>query len=171
MAGGLLRKFDLDAAWDAAVSVTATAYRVDGELISAASRGRGPRPPQAIWEAKKMAVFLVVVVSGQDYASVGRHIGLHRDTVASHCAGVRERCATDGDIETRAEALTEAALHRAAKGLPPKPPRAESEITLAARLARIEAVLGLSDGNGAHPTAAPDHANVITFPGTGGDAA
>lgn len=89
--------------WQAAVAVTAAAYGVDPAVLGAESRGRGPRPPADIWEPRKMAVHLAVVISGVSYAALGRHIGLHRDTVASHCADVRD--AIHDEIESASLAL------------------------------------------------------------------
>lgn len=90
MERGGISIWPMAAAWSAAVEVTAVAYGVPPEVIAAESRGRGPRPPREVWQAKKMAVHLAIVLGQCDYAALGRQIGLHRDTVASHCAWVRD---------------------------------------------------------------------------------
>ena len=102
--------------WEAAVVVTAAAYGVDPALVARQSRGRGPRPPPEIWEPRKLAVHLAIVLSDATYAELGRHIGLHRDTVASHCDWAREACAQDVELEGRVDALTTMGLSRVAFG-------------------------------------------------------
>ena len=92
-------------AWTVAVIVTADAYGVDREALGAASRGRGPRPPADLWEARKIAVYLATCLSDCSYAELGRHAGLHRDTVASHCADVRGSVLMEDRAEVSAEAL------------------------------------------------------------------
>lgn len=96
-AGPLTRKWGLAQSWRAACEVVAATYGVDEALIAAESRGRGPRPPEAVWEAKKVAIHLAVVLSDCNYAALGRLIGLTRDTVASHCADVRKLADADSD--------------------------------------------------------------------------
>lgn len=91
-------------AWSICVDVVADTFGVDAALLTAESRGRGPRPPRRAWDAKKMAVHLTVLVSGCDRAELGRLIGLHKDTIASHCAEMQD--ATDEDTgELLSEAL------------------------------------------------------------------
>lgn len=109
MAGGMTKRWPLDAAWDAATEVTAAAYGVQAQMLRAPSRGRGPRPPAEIWSAKKMAVHLTVVLADCDYSALSRHIALHKDTVASHCAAVRQAVARDFDTGALSEALEGAA--------------------------------------------------------------
>lgn len=168
-------------AWNAAVEVVAGAYRVETAILKAESRGRGPRPPQHVWEAKKLAVYIAVAASNCDYAELARHIGLHRDTVTSHCAGVRERCADETAFEIRAEALIAATLHRLSRPAIEPGPVTEEQVTLAAmwsaleaRMQRMEALLEKiaahptkSDDFAAHPTRAADHENVIKIPARG----
>jgi hypothetical protein len=152
--------------WEAAVTVTAAAYAIEPALLKAPSRGRGPRPPACVWEAKKMAVHLAVLVSGCDYAALGRELGLHRDTVASHCAEMRQRAAEDEYIETASqtlELLVRTTLERKAIG---------SLVASRAHLALFEeitreliTVMPLPPSSDPHPTAHPtetiDHGNVI----------
>jgi hypothetical protein len=77
-------------AWRVAVEVTAPAYAVAPEAIMAPSRGRGPKPPAAVCEAKKIAIYLtVILVDGLQYAALAGALGLHKDTVSSHCAWAR----------------------------------------------------------------------------------
>lgn len=102
----------IQAAWEAAVAVTANAYGVDAELIRAQSRGRGPRPPSEIWEPRKMAVHLAIIIADCSYASLGRVIGLHRDTVASHCAEMRDHILGEARAETASVALEKLARAR-----------------------------------------------------------
>lgn len=97
MAGGLTKKWSMAQAWAASVEVTAAAYDADPRDVAVQSRGRGPRPFKKVWEARKIAVYLAVVLSDCGYAELGRLIGLHRDTVASHCADVREAADVDRD--------------------------------------------------------------------------
>ena len=73
-----------------AVAIAARLHGVPATAITAPTRGRGWRPNVEAWEAKKHAIHACVVVSGCTYAQMGRLIGMHRDTVASHCADVRE---------------------------------------------------------------------------------
>lgn len=112
MAGGRTHRWEIGAAWEASVAVTAAAYDVPAELIAAPSRGRGPRPPQQVWSAKKMAVHLTVIIADCDYASLARRLGLHRDTVASHCADMREAAADSELNEISAVALERLARFR-----------------------------------------------------------
>lgn len=109
------RRWPLSQAWTAVLSVTATAYALDIEALGAPSRGRGPRPPKTVWEARKVAVYLVVVLSDQNHAAVARHIGFHRDTVNSHCLAMREAVLDDLDMEERVGALRVAAAAAAAQ--------------------------------------------------------
>lgn len=97
--GGYIQRCTICEAWDASVEVTAAAFAVDPELLRAESRGRGPRPPRAAWMAKKMAVHLAIVLAGCDYIALARLLRLHKDTVSSHCAAIRDACAGDDDFE------------------------------------------------------------------------
>lgn len=83
------------AAWAASVEVVSRIYGVERELLTAASRGRGPRPPARVWDAKKMAVYVTVLVSGCDRAELGRLLGYHKDTIATHCAEAERATDTD----------------------------------------------------------------------------
>lgn len=107
------------AAWEAAVEVVASTYAISPAVLRAASRGRGPRPPRAAWAAKKMAVSLAVVLCGCDYIELARLLGLHKDTVSSHCAAIREACATDDDFEQLSLSLEVCARLRLAIDPPP----------------------------------------------------
>lgn len=100
-----LGSWSLSSAWDCAVEVTAMAYGITPQELHAPSRGRGPRPPKSAWEPKKVAVHLTVVITDCGYAELGRHLGLHRDTVASHCAWARSAMANDEQLEGLAHAL------------------------------------------------------------------
>ena len=73
---GAIITWKITDAWTAAATVTAAAYGVPAALITAPSRGRGPRPATAVQLPKKMAVYLAVVLAGCDYAALGRAIGL-----------------------------------------------------------------------------------------------
>lgn len=147
----------MDAAWASAAEVCAAAYRVSPEAILAPSRGRGPRPPADVWDAKKTAIYLTVVLSDCDYARVGRLIGLHKDTVSTHCAAVRNACADSADWEARVEGLALLAAHRLSSPAALVAPSANDLprlvavlrekidlVALAARLERVEGHLGLS---------------------------
>ena len=99
------RCWPIGEAWEAASDVAATAYRIEPELLRAASRGRGPRPPARCHEAKKMAVHLAVIVSGCSYAELARHMGFHKSTIAIHCHRMRAGVLMDDHDEISAEAL------------------------------------------------------------------
>ena len=92
-------------AWRVACETTALTYGVQVGLLTAPSRGRGPRPPAAVWEAKKIAVHVTVTLAGCSYWDLGRVIGLCRDTVSSHCADVRDRLRVDPSAEARLVAI------------------------------------------------------------------
>ncbi len=136
-------RWAMDTCWRAAVAVTGAVYDVPGDLILADSRGRGPRPPQRVWEAKKMAVHLAVILSGCRYAQLARTIGYHRDTVTSHCEDMRGAVMADPVVERLAEALEAAARFRL---------KGAAAVHLAgarAHLVALEtAAEGLSDGAG-----------------------
>lgn len=173
MAGGAVQKWEIGQAWDMAVTVTAAAYGIAPEILRAESRGRGPRPPKDAWLPKKMAVHLTVVLSGSDYAELARLTGLHRDTVASHCASIRDLCATDLDADTQAEGLLAFAVNRLLNPGAPLPQPAtpsEERLSLAwlnARMEVLEALVrDLIRRDGDHPTAAQDHGKLILLPGT-----
>lgn len=157
--------------WRAAVEVTATAYWVDQSDLLAPSRGRGPRPPERIWEAKKMAVHLTVLVSACSYAALAREIGFHKDTITSQCADMRDRVLDDDAMEAKSaalEALIRWQLQSVAR---------ERVDSLRAQLALLEAsTSGLIMGElpppawspassvthpSLHPTLSLGHANVI----------
>lgn len=108
---GPVQSWPLPAAWDAAVEVTAAVYGVAPGPLRAPSRGRGPRPPERAREPKKVAVWLAVLLSGRDYKAVARFLGLHKDTVSSHCADIREE-AIDDARERQLDALAAAATVR-----------------------------------------------------------
>lgn len=176
MTGGLNRKWDIQAAWDAATAVTAMAFDVPAEIIAAPSRGRGPRPPRNVWTAKKMAVHLAVIIADCDYASLGRHLGLHRDTVASHCADMREASGESDLNEVSAVALERLARFRlqslAAQRLEGlRAQMAMMEATLcelnalgSAGLPALSGALFSSDDHPTfHPTIPEDHGNVIAM--------
>lgn len=103
----------INLAWEAAVHVTAGAYRVDVGVLGAPGRGRGPRPPRDLWLPRKIAVYVAVLVADRDYAELGRHIGLSRDTVSSHCAEMRRACDDDPDLEQLVNGLEASAALRA----------------------------------------------------------
>ncbi len=105
---------DIALGWEAAAQVTASAFSLAPDQVAAASRGRGPRPPECVWLARKLAVHIAVVVTECDYAALGRHIGLHRDTVASHCASVRQLLGDDPELEALSEGLELGARRRIA---------------------------------------------------------
>lgn len=144
MAGGVIR-WPIGPAWSAAAQVSANAYGVQAPEITAPSRGRGPRPPQSVWAAKKMAVHLTVILTGADYACVGRHIGLHRDTVASHCAAMRQEASESDVIEVSAQAL-----EQIARGLLERQVHGQIE-AVRAHLAMLEASVGELHGAGYEP--------------------
>jgi hypothetical protein len=163
----------LPKAREAAVEVSAAAFRVDPSLISAESRGRGPKPPKHVSEAKKVAVYITVALSGCPYAEVARFIGYHRDTVCSHCADVR--LATDDvEFEQRLQELIGLALARCAAPEGPSVtfgadvPTRELLLTLHAKVDRLFAFLGVPGVgvSSVHPTIEPNtKKNVVPFPG------
>lgn len=108
MAGGRLR-WDLAEAWAAASEVTAAAWAVDAAAIKAPTRGRGARPPPQVWEPKKIAVYLAISLSNGDQAELARLLGMHKDTVSSHCAWARERALVDARFEVQLETVLAAA--------------------------------------------------------------
>lgn len=143
------------AAWHAAVDVTASAYGLDVRHLLAESRGRGPRPPEEIWQAKKMAVHLAILLSGRSYSALAREIGFHRDTVCSHCAWMREARISDHRIEELANSLETSARLRLASGA-----LTAREVALSDPLDKLLGALReyagqLAGGNGLHPTKDP----------------
>jgi hypothetical protein len=177
MSGGLVRKWDIAAAWDAAVATSASAFDVPAALIAAPSRGRGPRPPQSIWTAKKMAVHLTVIIADCDYASLGRFLGLHRDTVASHCADMREAAAGCDWSEIQAVALERTARLRTEQISSERTDALRAQVALMDdTLAQLNAACRPYSAHPTlrpttHPTGSDDNENVITFPGTQGGGA
>lgn len=99
-------------AWDAAAEIVAAFYGVPATLLKASSRGRGPRPPEAAWMPKKVAVALAVILSDCRYADLAREIGLNKDTVASHCAAVRKAAFDDHALERQMDTMHAAAAVR-----------------------------------------------------------
>jgi len=115
-----IKRWPVARAWEVAVEITALAYGVDPAAITAETRGRGPRPPEAVREPKKIAVFVTIVLSGSDYTALARHLGMHKDTISSHCASVREACCADV-IERQVEAiLATSAMRLELAKLPPE---------------------------------------------------
>ena len=179
------QRWDIGAAWEASAAICAATFNVPAVLITAPSRGRGPRPPANIWLAKKMAIHLAVVIADCGYAALGEKIGLHRDTVASHCAEIRAAAMKTerGElISTVLEFLARTRLQSLAE---------QQLATMRAQLAMLEATVrdfGQTGGDAApvigfiqpaassdihptlHPTKNGDHGNVIRLPGTGGAA-
>lgn len=107
-------RWDPAQTWDICTQVVSAQYGIDVAMIRAPSRGRGPRPLGKVWWPKKMAVYLTVLVSGCDRAELGRLIGLHRDTVASHCADMQKNTDEDtGELVSMAlERIVRARLER-----------------------------------------------------------
>ncbi len=160
----------IDIAWDAAVAVTSAAYGVGPDEIDTPTRGRGPRPPQRIWEAKKMAVHLAVLVSGCAYTDLARRLGYHRDTVTSHCASMREAMASDADLEELSNGLERAARLRAASQRLTAREVAASDpldkLLGALREYSDSFIRHSSDKTALHPTKVDDHGTVIKINGT-----
>lgn len=143
------------AAWSAAAEVSAVAYGVQVEQIMAESRGRGPRPVSEVWPAKRMAVHLAIHLSGASYSALSREIGFHRDTVCSHCAGMREARIEDHQLDELANALEAAARVRLANAA-----LTSREITLSKPMddmaARLRAMAdAFSTHSQLHPTKRP----------------
>lgn len=164
----MMRRWGVAETWTAAVEVTAAIYGVDEAVLRAESRGRGPRPPRSVWEAKKMAVYLAVLVSGCDRAELGRLIGFHRDTIASQCAEMQG--ATDADSGELLSLSLERIVRSRLEG------RALAQVASdRARLAMLEettrelvTVLRIDASSDSHPTKSPgfirqegDHGDVI----------
>lgn len=103
---------DLHQVWTASVAVTAAAFAVREDLIAAPTRGRGPRPPEAARWPRKVAIHLAVIVSDCDYLELARLLGMHKDTISSHCAELRQRCADDPSVEALSEAMAVLCLRR-----------------------------------------------------------
>lgn len=157
--------------WSTAVALIAAAYGLEEHELRQDSRGRGPRPPERTWEARKMALHLTVSVADCSYKRLADHIGFHKDTVTSACADVRNEVLASDELETKAHAL-EALVRRRLEGL------AGERVSLArAELAVLEmAAAGvICPSSVAHPSihpskpegAAPgrDHERVITLAG------
>lgn len=143
MTGGATRIWPVAEAWDAAVEVTAVVYGVSALVIRAESRGRGPRPPREVWEAKRMAVHVAVGLSNCDYAALGRHIGLHKDTISTHCAKAREACAGEEETAAIGEMLMATASTRLRALNPIEAMRADAQAfsdPAAGLMARIDAL-------------------------------
>jgi hypothetical protein len=104
-----VRLWEIEHAWSTASAIAAAAWKIDPGLIRAPSRGRGPRPPEEAREPKKVAISLAVTLAGCDYAELAKHLALHKDTVTSHCASVRERCAADRSFELIVQQLEDEA--------------------------------------------------------------
>lgn len=80
----------VELAWQAAVWLTARAYKLDAKVLgSTAAGGRGPRTPTPYWRARKVAIYVTVEIADCTYAAVARAIGMHRDTVTSQVDEVR----------------------------------------------------------------------------------
>lgn len=164
-----MRRFGASAAWNAATAVAAAAYGVSEDVLKAESRGRGPRPPRAAWEAKKMAVHLAVLVSGCGYAELAATIGFHRDTIASHCAEMRGRDSDSAEVSSEAlEALTRARLERKmVDDVAAARAHLEALQLLAGDLVTGGVNLSSSDRHPPHhPTETADDGNVIRLRGT-----
>lgn len=105
MQRGRTHKWPVAETWRTAVEVTAQTYGLDPEELRRESRGRGPRPPEHTWEAKKMAIHVTVLVADCSYAELARRIGFHKDTVCSHCAEMRDRVLMDDAMEAKSSAV------------------------------------------------------------------
>lgn len=178
--GGTINRWPIADAWRAAAQVTAAAYGVQPDAIMAPSRGRGPKPPEAVQAPKKMAVHLAVIMAGCDYAALGRHVGLHKDTVSSHCAAMRRVCAEDHQLDVLALALEASAAALLTLTVGPDPrtaamPRSPAQMVRILRR-HIETVLDDVDrrmNGGGHPTPSDrtadfleNNATVIALPAT-----
>ena len=86
----------VNAAWSAAVCVTARAYKLSEQVLgSTAPGGRSKRTPPAYWLPRKVAIYVAVLACDCTYAALARSIGMHRDTVTSQVDEVRELVAED----------------------------------------------------------------------------
>jgi hypothetical protein len=81
----------VETAWWAAVLVTARAYAVNRRVLGATGGGgRGPITPPDYWRARKVAIYLAVLICDCSFAALARAIGMHRDTVTTQCDEIRE---------------------------------------------------------------------------------
>jgi hypothetical protein len=101
------------ASWEAAVFVTARAYRLDrlvlGETEGEGRRARVPRDYQA---ARKLAIYVAVVAVDCTYAALARIIGMHRDTVTSQWQEVQAAIEADPLLARMAASLERYARNR-----------------------------------------------------------
>jgi hypothetical protein len=156
--GGLIRRWDMAAAWDAAVHVCASAYGLDEEGLRAKSRGRGPRPAERVWQPKKIAVHLTVAIAECGYAALGRLVGLHKDTIASHCASVRAECAGDAALEAFVHTLEDEVKTQLRLN-------ARRELLASrARAAQLEREIAEIDGDLVNPTLHPTLSGALIRP-------
>jgi hypothetical protein len=112
--------FTLQAAWQAAVAVTASAYDVNARVLGSLGRpGRrgGACTPPSYWPARKAAVYVAVLTADCTYAELARLLGLHRDTVTSQCEELRLAVIEDPMLERRLEVLEQRARARLAREL------------------------------------------------------
>lgn len=93
------------AIWEASTASVGAAYNVAPGDLRRPSLGRGPRPQKTLWEPKKVAVYITAWLTQCDCAALARAIGLHRDTVHSHCASIREKMAQDAAFDAQVRLL------------------------------------------------------------------
>lgn len=135
-------KWPLDAAWRAAVQVTEGTFGLTPGAITAPSRGRGPRPPAEVREPKKLAIYLANSLADCDYAALARHVGLHKDTVHSHCAAVREALIGDEDLAQLVDTLGSVAIvNMEVRGIVANAPKS-SPLAKSAMRQRLRALRG-----------------------------
>lgn len=161
----MIERGEILAAWRVAAEVTAAFYAITAADIMAPSRGRGPKPPRAVCEAKKLAVHLVVILIDRlTYSELAAAIGLHKDTVASHCAWAREASAVDPRIEDNAATLEMGARARMRALADAPGVRIAVDRALAARNALHAYAEELARNLAVHPSHPTDfepHGNVI----------
>jgi chromosomal replication initiation ATPase DnaA len=98
-----LRRGDEDAT--RVIELVAAARRVPGRLILSRSRGMA-----CVASARQIAMYLMHVVLGRDYAAVGNYFDRDRTTVSHACARVEDRRddpAFDAELARLESALAE----------------------------------------------------------------
>jgi hypothetical protein len=96
----------VEAAWRAAVAVTARAYKLSDRVLGAAApSGRCKRTPPGYWLPRKVAIYVAVLICDCTYAALARAIGMHRDTVTSQMDEVRELVDADRVLARLVETL------------------------------------------------------------------
>lgn len=90
--------------WPSACAVTAAHTGADAEAVATVT-GAMARPPRALGQARKLAVYLTMIEGDVPAKSMASATGLDRKTVRQHAQAVEEQRDADGELDEALDAM------------------------------------------------------------------